>query len=168
VAPPSVTNSLTLHLSPLRLSAPAQARDRNKPISWVDYTQVAPGPGIPVCDSCRDFANFGRSTAAPSRIIDLHAKPRASLETKHPVNSVMMTSQRHAFWDFWSGLTPQLSITNRFSFSSRFFTLSSLACHKSLLCFVLASESGFSCVGSGSGLGGLPLQASFVRGLFNL
>jgi hypothetical protein len=61
-------------------SARTQAPDRNKPISWVDYTQVAPCPGIPVWE----FANFGRSTAAPSRIIDLHAKPRASLETKHP------------------------------------------------------------------------------------
>jgi hypothetical protein len=124
-------------------STRAQAPDRNKPISWVDYTEVAPGPGISVCDSCRDFANFGRSTAAPSRIIDLHAKPRASLENKHPSQPVRMTSRRHAFWDFWPGLTPQLSITHRFSFSSQFFTLSSLTCHKSLLFFALASESGF-------------------------
>jgi len=83
-------------------SARAQAPDRNKPISWVDYTQVAPGPGIPVCDSCRDFANFGRSAAAAARIIDLHAKPRASLETKHPSQrSDDITTTR--FWGFLEG-----------------------------------------------------------------
>jgi hypothetical protein len=83
-------------------SARAQAPDRNKPISWVDYTQVAPGPGIPVYDSCRDFANFGRSAAAAARIIDLHAKPRASLETKHPrQRSDDITTTR--FWEFLEG-----------------------------------------------------------------
>lgn len=81
------------------------------------------------------------------------------------VNAVM-TSRRHAFGDFWKDLTPQLFNNSPIFFSSPLFTLASLTCHKSLLCFALASESCFYLFGIWERFRWSALQASFVKGGF--
>jgi hypothetical protein len=109
--------------------------------------------------------DFGKSAAAAARIIDLHVKPRASLETKHPSQrSDDITTTR--FLGFLEGSPPQLINNSPIFFSSRFFTLSSLTCHESLLCFALASESCFYLFGIWERFRWPALQASFMKGAF--